>query len=171
MAEDNEAQFNGQELIGCLIVPVQRLPRYLLLLQDLLKSTPEEHVDYANIRSAIEQIRKSTEDVNKKVKQAEQLGKLYEIQSKLVGTNLPQLIKPHRRLIRADHLVLISENPQTYFVILFNDLILISATPRPNQIQVMKVISLFNTKAQILPQQPPGASPPFLFSSSYLPFP
>ena len=31
------------DLMGYLITPVQRLPRYKLLLEDLLRNTPEDH--------------------------------------------------------------------------------------------------------------------------------
>ena len=37
-----------------LIGPVQRLPRYLLLLRDLFKCTPESHPDYPNVRASHE---------------------------------------------------------------------------------------------------------------------
>lgn len=35
---------------GLLIMPVQRIPRYSLLLQDLLKNTPEDHPDHQNLK-------------------------------------------------------------------------------------------------------------------------
>ena len=36
-----------------LICPVQRLPRYLLILRDLQKCTPEDHPDYPNLKEAL----------------------------------------------------------------------------------------------------------------------
>jgi len=42
-----------------LIMPVQRLPRYQLLLDTLLKYTPEEHVDHQNLIKALEKNKRS----------------------------------------------------------------------------------------------------------------
>jgi len=49
-----------------LIMPVQRLPRYGLLLSDLLARTPPDHSDYAGLKQALEGIR----DVNTKINEA-----------------------------------------------------------------------------------------------------
>jgi len=43
-------------LTDILIMPVQRLPRYHLLFEQLKKYTPEDHVDYPTICDALEQI-------------------------------------------------------------------------------------------------------------------
>lgn len=42
-----------------LIMPIQRIPRYTLLLGELLKSTQPNHPDYEDLKKAI----KSLEDV------------------------------------------------------------------------------------------------------------
>ena len=40
-----------------LICPVQRLPRYMLILRDLQKCTPEDHPDYPHLNDAFEVIK------------------------------------------------------------------------------------------------------------------
>jgi len=40
-----------------LILPVQRLPRYEILLEGLKRYTCEEHVDYPNILAALDKVR------------------------------------------------------------------------------------------------------------------
>src|SRR5690242_13778022 len=45
-------QCKGLTLQAYLIMPVQRIPRYKLLLEDLLKKTEETHPDYLNIKKA-----------------------------------------------------------------------------------------------------------------------
>jgi hypothetical protein len=47
-----------------LIMPVQRIPRYALLLRDLLKNTWEDHPDYENIQKALKLIESIGMDVN-----------------------------------------------------------------------------------------------------------
>lgn len=43
----------GRTLSDFLIQPVQRIPRYNLLLSDLLKRTESTHPDYANLQQAL----------------------------------------------------------------------------------------------------------------------
>lgn len=43
-----------------MIKPVQRLPKYVLLLKELLKNTQQSHPDYQNVKKALEQF----EEVN-----------------------------------------------------------------------------------------------------------
>ena len=48
-------QFKGHIGLSSLaLTPVLRIPRYVLLLQDLKKNTPEAHPDYPNICLAFE---------------------------------------------------------------------------------------------------------------------
>ena len=48
---------DGHTLADFLIVPVQRIPRYLLLLQKLRKHTPPNHRDFQNTVDALDQMR------------------------------------------------------------------------------------------------------------------
>eukprot|EP01089_Gocevia_fonbrunei_P018180 TRINITY_DN6094_c0_g1_i1.p1 TRINITY_DN6094_c0_g1~~TRINITY_DN6094_c0_g1_i1.p1 ORF type:complete len:260 (-),score=47.96 TRINITY_DN6094_c0_g1_i1:73-852(-) len=41
---------------GYLILPIQRLPRYGLLIRELLKSTPKDHMDYNGLQDALGQV-------------------------------------------------------------------------------------------------------------------
>ncbi len=45
-----------QSLRSLLITPVQRVPRYVLLLQEVCKLTPSYHKDYVALKSAYEKI-------------------------------------------------------------------------------------------------------------------
>lgn len=53
----------GHTLRSLLIMPVQRIPRYNLLLQELLKETPDSHPDFANLTDALDSMRKVAEHV------------------------------------------------------------------------------------------------------------
>ncbi|OHS98054.1 hypothetical protein TRFO_35628 [Tritrichomonas foetus] len=48
--------FDGKPLNSILVTPIQRLPRYPLLLRDLLKVTSKNHWDYSNIKHAYGEI-------------------------------------------------------------------------------------------------------------------
>ena len=55
---------NGQPgLEDCLITPVQRLPRYKMLLSELLHHTPEGHVDLPNLQNAVRMISSAASQV------------------------------------------------------------------------------------------------------------
>ena len=53
------------------IMPVQRLPRYVLLLQDLVKHTNAWHEDYKNLSDAQAQMQTLTKNVNTQKQEAE----------------------------------------------------------------------------------------------------
>ena len=61
-------------------VPVQRIPRYKLLLAELLKYTDEAHHDFANITDALEKVTAVANDVNEAIRRQEEMSKLLELQ-------------------------------------------------------------------------------------------
>jgi len=69
-------------LQGYLITPVQRLPRYELLLKDLLKHTWLEHPDKQNLQIALDSIRKSIIKVNESKRQDSTKKKLAKFHEK-----------------------------------------------------------------------------------------
>jgi len=54
----------GQQLANLLIMPVQRIPRYVLLLSDLQKRTSPTHADNPHLVKAIEAATKLAVDIN-----------------------------------------------------------------------------------------------------------
>ena len=97
----------GQDISAYLIRPVQRIPRYVLLLKELVKHTDSgtppfiiyfasrhfyafpqyltEHRDYANLMKAWDQIRGVAAYVETKSLEAKNITKVLEIQSRLIG--------------------------------------------------------------------------------------
>lgn len=72
-----------------LILPVQRLPRYQLLLQVIRKNTPEDHIDYRPVESAIRQIVHMNNAIDLKLKQIESRHILKTIESWCADTKTP----------------------------------------------------------------------------------
>ncbi|KAM9962511.1 hypothetical protein ACTFIR_005419 [Dictyostelium discoideum] len=113
-------QINGKDITSFLIQPVQRVPRYYLLLTDLVKHTWEDHPDLKPLVGAAEKIKDVAAFLNERKREGENFQKFTEIQSILVG-KVPQLFTPSRRYIKQ-----ISFNPtkkHEIMVYLFNDLI------------------------------------------------
>ncbi|KYQ90374.1 pleckstrin (PH) domain-containing protein [Tieghemostelium lacteum] len=88
-----------QSLESLLINVVQRIPRYILLLQDLFKHTWSDHVDYENLKTAIKMVTIVANEVNSSIKMAESQSKVLEIQKNLVGFD-QELVCPSRHFIK-----------------------------------------------------------------------
>eukprot|EP01112_Ceratiomyxa_fruticulosa_P009029 TRINITY_DN234_c0_g3_i1.p1 TRINITY_DN234_c0_g3~~TRINITY_DN234_c0_g3_i1.p1 ORF type:complete len:784 (+),score=187.98 TRINITY_DN234_c0_g3_i1:333-2684(+) len=81
-----------------LIRPVQRIPRYNLLLLDLVKHTTPDHPDYANLANAEKKVKSVAEHMNEKKREFENIMKVTEIQETIEGNSEP-LARPHRRFV------------------------------------------------------------------------
>lgn len=102
VGEESAAELRSLGLHDLLIMPVQRLPRYLLLLRDLMKDTDSSHPDFENLRHAIDSIKTVTEQVNESIRLAERHQKLLELERRITVQKhkVPALIQPGRGLIR-----------------------------------------------------------------------
>lgn len=83
------------DIYSYLILPVQRLPRYKLLLEDLFKNNSNN--DY--IKEAYQKIKEITLYCNSKQTEIENSYKMSSLQSKLA---IQDLVQPHRSLIKFD---------------------------------------------------------------------
>ncbi|CAO3563073.1 unnamed protein product [Mortierella alpina] len=94
-------------LQGYLLLPVQRIPRYKLLLQDLLENTWPEHVDYQDIATALEKISSRADEMNERKRQYENHEKVLLVQNRIIGQYKTPLVQPHRKVVREGMLHLI----------------------------------------------------------------
>eukprot|EP01087_Luapelamoeba_hula_P008503 TRINITY_DN2118_c2_g2_i1.p1 TRINITY_DN2118_c2_g2~~TRINITY_DN2118_c2_g2_i1.p1 ORF type:complete len:1487 (+),score=375.36 TRINITY_DN2118_c2_g2_i1:171-4463(+) len=94
-----------------LILPVQRIPRYQLLLTDLLKNTSTDHDDFADLTDSVRKISEIAHHINEKKKSFKRLQKMWAIHNKLVypaGLMISErdrkkamhLVKPSRELVK-----------------------------------------------------------------------
>jgi len=58
----------GNDMASFMIRPIQRVPQYILLLNDLSQKTPMSHPDYAPLQQAIELIKSVADFMNTKTK-------------------------------------------------------------------------------------------------------
>lgn len=73
------------------VVPIQRIPRYVLLLKALIKYTPEDHPDYKNLEEALHKMSELATFINTKKSEAESRNRLIELSANLVGKRLEGL--------------------------------------------------------------------------------
>ena len=74
-----------ETLESFLITPVQRIPRYNLLLKEIVKNTWKTHPDYEDLVAAMEKIRETALYVNERAREAENLAKMITLQSNITG--------------------------------------------------------------------------------------
>nr|XP_055029585.1 LOW QUALITY PROTEIN: rho guanine nucleotide exchange factor 17-like [Misgurnus anguillicaudatus] len=103
MRENKEKQALGD----LMIKPVQRIPRYELLVKDLLKHTPVEHPDHIFLLDAQKNIKRLAERINKGRRQAEELEKetrvMQEIEAHIEGVE--HILNPQRKFLRQEMVV------------------------------------------------------------------
>eukprot|EP00026_Physarum_polycephalum_P003053 Phypoly_transcript_03062.p1 GENE.Phypoly_transcript_03062~~Phypoly_transcript_03062.p1 ORF type:complete len:830 (+),score=140.31 Phypoly_transcript_03062:3-2492(+) len=113
---------NGLLLRDFLIDPVQRIPRYELLLKELIKNTPEDHPDYVPLETALNQVRNVAIVLNEKHREQKSRTRVLEIK-KLFGADFPDLVQPHRILVDEGSVLLLPERRQVT-IFLLNDIII-----------------------------------------------
>lgn len=68
-----------------LIMPVQRLPRYVMLIQDLFNFTAKNHPDFEDLQLALKKMKDVAGYVNERKREAENLNQVSNIQRYLTG--------------------------------------------------------------------------------------
>uniref|UniRef100_A0A672RQ91 Rho guanine nucleotide exchange factor 17 n=1 Tax=Sinocyclocheilus grahami TaxID=75366 RepID=A0A672RQ91_SINGR len=103
MRENKEKQALGD----LMIKPVQRIPRYELLVKDLLKHTTEDHPDYLFLLDAQKNIKRLAERINKGRRTAEELERetrvMQEIEAHIEGVE--HILNPQRTFLRQEMVV------------------------------------------------------------------
>mmetsp|Transcript_16673 Transcript_16673/g.42641 ORF Transcript_16673/g.42641 Transcript_16673/m.42641 type:complete len:574 (+) Transcript_16673:163-1884(+) len=89
----------GLPLTSLLIQPIQRIPRYKLLFEELYKNTYEDHKDRTLLEDTLERIKHVADYVNESVREHQSMEKLIELKKKFTG-NVPPLLAPKRFFIR-----------------------------------------------------------------------
>eukprot|EP00938_MAST-03A_sp_MAST-3A-sp1_P006416 g6416.t1 len=88
-------------LQSLLIMPVQRIPRYQLLIRDLIKNTHDTHPDYKLLNKALGKIANTAKHINDSMNRQKRALKLYEIQGLfLPHKKMPPIVAPNREHIK-----------------------------------------------------------------------
>jgi len=115
----------GLDLGSFLILPIQRIPRYVMLLQDLLQNTVPTHSDYDDLSISLWKMKKVADYINDKKKDADNIHEVLTVQDKLTGKFDGDLVlaQPHRRYLKEGFLMEVEEKKKIYYF-LFNDLMI-----------------------------------------------
>jgi hypothetical protein len=131
----------NQSLESLLIRPVQRLPKYPLLLRELVKDTCPNHPDFAMLTQAEDRMREATAYVNERVREQETRRKLVAISEGMQNVP-PNFVAPHRYLVKEGVVRKVSDRAiQARHLFLCNDMFLY-AKGTPGSLRVAGSVSL-----------------------------
>ncbi|XP_015600047.1 FYVE, RhoGEF and PH domain-containing protein 1 isoform X2 [Cephus cinctus] len=89
-----------------MLSPIQRLPRYELLLKDYLKNLDDDNPDYADTKKALELVSTAANHTNEAMKKIDKFKKLLEIQESIYDAI--DLVSATRELVKEGRIVKIS---------------------------------------------------------------
>lgn len=140
----------GMNLNSYLITPIQRVPRYKLLLTEVLKYSDESHPDTAQLKVALEEISKAAQLINEAVRKEEFREGLKELEDRF--TSKLTLDAPNREFFFEGLLTKVCRRDSKPFLFfLFSDLLVYGVENKAiNKVRVSKVIPIdshFSVKA------------------------
>jgi len=124
----NHVFAQNRDLQSLIVQPIQRVPRYVLLLQQIQKLTPNDHPDFEHLEKSLTAMKRVADEMNTRLRQAKSSEICLKLHDKFGGQfntkRLPisSLMEAHRFFVKSS---LLSSGSRLY---LFNDL-LICATP------------------------------------------
>ncbi|XP_066588202.1 rho guanine nucleotide exchange factor 39-like [Prorops nasuta] len=121
----------GRKLPSLLITPIQRIPRYKLLLKEVLQYTPARHKEFFSLQTCLAEVERACTHINTLISQHENTKKLLELQARI--TNPINLVKPGRMLIKHGSLMRVSRSGncsyKRYFILLSDTFLYCKGSP------------------------------------------
>ena len=96
----SEAACGGQTLQSFLIMPVQRIPRYALLLKEVAQATPEQHPEHPMLMSALDTSKQAAQRINSAVAEVAEREKVGALQAALAPAPSPSLVSAGARIVK-----------------------------------------------------------------------
>ena len=137
--------------------------RYKLLLEDVIKNTPDSHPDKTSLKEALEQIEHVAWHINEQLREHENNMKMVDIQKSLNG-GFPKIIAPGRKLLKQGMLLKVprtgggASHGQPRYFVLFSDMIMYCKIqgkvspilPKSNALECGCMLPLKNCKVETL---------------------
>ncbi|XP_069133251.1 rho guanine nucleotide exchange factor 39-like [Argopecten irradians] len=124
--QEDKPEVKGLKINALLITPVQRVPRYKLLLEDLMEHTSPDHHDYEHLQEATKQVTDIAAHINDHIKQHDNFQKMLAIQ-KSFDSSAPKILAPGREFIKEGPLKKVSRRggkPLDRMFFLFSDMLI-----------------------------------------------
>jgi len=119
-------ELKGQNIYSYLIQPIQRIPRYILLLEDLKKKTRKDHIDYPQLGKAIEKVQEIADFVDENKAFYNDAQRMLILSEEVVG--LPrgeEVIQPGRVFVHEGQ-VKVNKAEESVYCFLFNNALYIT---------------------------------------------
>eukprot|EP01103_Thecamoeba_quadrilineata_P007423 TRINITY_DN17302_c0_g1_i1.p1 TRINITY_DN17302_c0_g1~~TRINITY_DN17302_c0_g1_i1.p1 ORF type:complete len:1085 (+),score=284.96 TRINITY_DN17302_c0_g1_i1:75-3329(+) len=162
--------YNNLTLCAFLVTPVQRIPRYVLLLRDLLQNTPQDQSDYHDVEASLEKVSKMAWSINESKRVSENHAKLQSYLSTFHEDSRPALLKlltsttstkvtafvsslttmPPYRSLMVEGSCLCSLTLQRRTLILFTDLLICASNSRKKDKERDKPLLQFQWSVNLL---------------------
>ncbi|ELP91100.1 Rho/RAC guanine nucleotide exchange factor, putative [Entamoeba invadens IP1] len=95
-----EGPENGKlDLNSFLVMPVQRVPRYRMLLEDLLKHTEDSYQGKSSLKTALDDIKSLAMSINESIADEERRRALLSIKNKLPKDLRSEFVRPWRKFV------------------------------------------------------------------------
>jgi len=136
----------GLDIKAYLIKPIQRIPRYRLLIEDFIKNTDDNHPDKPLLENALVVLKDVADEVNVAITKQEESEKLIEMSIKLIFSDNFELLNGNRHFIKEGELYKVCRKDRKLrHFLLFNDL-LIYAYDQGVKYKVGKTFDLNKTR-------------------------
>ncbi|GAM21062.1 hypothetical protein SAMD00019534_042370, partial [Acytostelium subglobosum LB1] len=146
-------QCKSETLESYLIRPIQRIPRYILLLTDLLSHTSDP-MERSAINDSLRRTKTVVDLLNESKRSAENLAKAHQLQDKVMGLQDGfQLHNGARQLLREGLMMEFNKNKkvsQYRYILLFNDYLYITKQKK-RKYYVKKTVPLLEVKVVDVP--------------------
>eukprot|EP01120_Amphizonella_sp_Union-15-10_P007200 TRINITY_DN2409_c0_g1_i3.p1 TRINITY_DN2409_c0_g1~~TRINITY_DN2409_c0_g1_i3.p1 ORF type:complete len:157 (+),score=17.76 TRINITY_DN2409_c0_g1_i3:86-556(+) len=91
---------NTQPVRSLLIMPCQRIPRYILLLQDLLKNTPSHHPDFEDLQKALDETKEVANAINQAICEYQNHVEMSRLRNQFLSEEFSLILQPPRIFVK-----------------------------------------------------------------------
>ncbi|KAJ3429241.1 faciogenital dysplasia protein [Anaeramoeba flamelloides] len=137
---------NKTNLESIMITPIQRLPRYILLLEEIVKKTQKTHADYEPLKVSLDKMTQVTSGVNENKKLYDSFYESIKIDKLISKKSKEQhqlnLINNNRRYLQTFEIKSLNYKKRRSKMFLFNDLILICIPIKNNFMRMKKKFTI-----------------------------
>lgn len=129
--EEGRTRCHNLSISDLIVTPIQRVPRYPMLIKEIIKYSEPHHPDLGLLTAALEKYTLLNRHINEGIKEQEKRDKVREIGEKVLEGGKPiSLVAPARMFIMQGELWKVCRGKnKKYMFFLFNDL-LIYANPQ-----------------------------------------
>ncbi|XP_054717331.1 protein vav-like [Uloborus diversus] len=148
--EANGGKFKLRDLLS---VPMQRILKYHLLLNELIKNTPKTHDDYLNLQKALDSMVDLAHYINEVKRDNETLQIIRDIENSITDLRMPDdlELKDYGRLLKDGELKIRSHDDnrlKNRYVFLFEKVMLMCKSTRGEQYSFKEALVMLDYKVE-----------------------